>query len=112
MTEQYIISLVCLTLCLDRDKLLSNNKTRSYSDGRFIAMYLVREKIKVDNINYDFRMSEKPPLKKIAYIFKRENHASVIHALKEVQSQLKYNKSFKRKFDMVYNLLDCNLSIA
>jgi chromosomal replication initiation ATPase DnaA len=102
ITTDYIIETVCKVLELDRDKLLNYNKRGEYVDGRFIAMYLIREKLK----STDKHKDEVPfYYKEISDIFNRKQHGTSMYACKTVPHLLRNDKKFKVKYELVIKSL-------
>lgn len=106
MSPYYIIDIVCRCLEINWHKLVSIDKHRKYTDARFIAILIMRDRVKMhDEI-------KKMPYSEIAYIFKRKTHKSALDAEYEAKKLIKTDKEFKKKYDIVINLLDSNVSVG
>ena len=62
---------VCEHYALDRDTLLSGNRTRKIAEPRQVGMYLAREHTRLSH-------------RQIATLFKRADHSTVCHAHQKV----------------------------
>lgn len=111
-TAETIIETVCTALKLDKDK-LNEVKNLAYMDGRHIAIYLIRQKVKVPfPIKKDPEATRTPTYKEIAYIFKRKQHGTIMYCELECKKLIKVDKPFREKYEMVVNLLDGKTNIA
>lgn len=117
ITSDSIIKAVCQVLELDRDKLLkslkaNDTKTGKYSTGKYayasyISAYLIRQKVLVPKSSKNLGTTLKPPTyKQIAEIFNRKAHWTVMNWEIECKNNIRDNKEFKLKYELVLNKLN------
>lgn len=108
ITSDEIINIVCLALKLDRDEVVKQGRNSLInSDGKSIAVTLIRQNVKIPKPTRDDPDRLKAPTyKEIAYIFKKASHKTIIDAELECKKLLKVDKKFKEKYDRVMDLLN------
>lgn len=95
VTIDEIIEQVCSKGEINRDLLLSSNRTNHVAQMRQIAMYLGRHYTELK-------------LQQVATAFGRKDHTTVIHAIEKVSNQLKENTRIKNLVDEIITALGLN----
>ncbi len=88
ITVDYIISLVCEMLKLDRSLLISQKRTREVAQARQIAMYLCKQHTKA-------------PLSSIGAALGGKNHATVLHACKTISNLIETDKIVRGQVETI-----------
>ncbi len=90
VSPQDIIKAVCSYYDIKQSHLKGSSRASKIALTRQIAMYLLRTEL---NLN----------LEEVAYLTKRKDHTTVIHAVNKIQSMLIKDTSFKEEVDMIVN---------
>jgi chromosomal replication initiator protein len=92
-TVKSIRDLVCNTLNISAEHLISNSRKREIVQARQIAMYFAKK-------------YTKDSLTNIGNVIGKRNHATVLHACKTVQDLIETDKSFRRTVEEIENQLN------
>jgi chromosomal replication initiation ATPase DnaA len=94
-----IIEKGCEYLGVKMKNVLSKLRTQNLVEARFILMHLIKY-----NPHFNFSLNE------IAKIFNKNDHTSVIHALKKVRDFYEVEQDFKRKLEGTHYFIYGTLS--
>ncbi len=83
-----IISHICRYYNIDEETLRGKNQSHGVANARQIAMYLIRDMVKI-------------PLTEIGKEFGGKDHTTVLHSLKKVQQQLRTDPAFKETINEI-----------
>ena len=92
-TVKSIRDLVCTTLNISAENLISNSRKREIVQARQIAMYFAKK-------------YTKDSLTNIGNVIGKRNHATVLHACKTVQDLIETDKNFRRTIEEIENQLN------
>ena len=90
ISPQDILKTVCSFYNIKQVHLKGKTRSSKIALTRQIAMYLLRTELDLN-------------LEEVAYITKRKDHTTVIHAVNKIQSMLIKDTSFKEEVDMIVN---------
>ncbi len=90
VSPQDIIKTVCSYYDIKQSHIKGKSRASKIALTRQIAMYLLRTELDLN-------------LEEVAYIIKRKDHTTVIHAVNKIQSMLIKDTSFKEEIDMIMN---------
>ncbi len=114
-----IIDAVCKALDLDKDKLIIDKPIRNfdylqkYTPAKQIAASLIRANVLIEKNSKTYGKTLKQiTYNDIASIFKRKSHAQIIHWEIDCKINIRQDKEFSNKYNMVVDLLDNNVNIA
>ena len=88
-----IRDLVCTTLNVSVENLISNSRKREIVQARQIAMYFAKK-------------YTKDSLTSIGNVIGKRNHATVLHACKTVQDLIETDKTFRHTIEEIENQLN------
>jgi chromosomal replication initiator protein len=83
-----IIQHICKYYNIDEETLRGKNQSHGVANARQIAMYLIRDMVKI-------------PLTEIGREFGGKDHTTVLHSLKKVQQQLRTDPAFKETINEI-----------
>lgn len=89
-----VIQRGCDYLGMKVKNVLSKEKTDSLVEARFILIHLIK-------FNPHFRFS----LKEIAKIFNKNDHTTIVHAIKKIKIYYEIDERFKRKLEGAHYFL-------
>lgn len=95
LTIDKIINTVCLYYRIDREKLLENSRQREIVEKRQIAMYLCR-------------LLTVYPSSTIGVNLGGKNHATVLHAVKNIRNLIKTDKKIEYEVNYLINIINDN----
>lgn len=101
MEPEEVIKRVCEEYKISKESLLTYNKSRNLSEARHIAMYLCTQ-------FQSKTQDEKKTLDRIAKLFNRKEHSTIIHAKKTVSNLIQTNREFKKRF---FNIIEKSFSM-
>lgn len=90
VSPQDIIKTVCSFYNIKQSHLKGKSRASKIALTRQLTMYLLRTELDLN-------------LEEVAYITKRKDHTTVIHAVNKIQSMLMKDSSFKEEVDMIMN---------
>jgi len=90
ISPQDIIKTVCSFYNIKQTHLKGKDRSSKIALTRQITMFLLRTELDLN-------------LEEVAYIIKRKDHTTVIHAVNKIQSMLIKDTSFKEEVDMIVN---------
>lgn len=132
MTPELIINAACYVLQLDKIKLTEGDasiyRTKAekkvvgvkYKDCRLIVIHLMRNRIidnravlsKIDGKRVLIDADKPITYREIAYVFKKKQPQTAMASELRCKDLLTSDKKFKKKYDMVANILDGKTNIA
>ena len=95
LTAEYIIDVVCSHFNVDKDRLLSERRTKEISYPRQICMYLCSEYTSLTQ-------------QVIAEKLKRKNHTTVNHAVKTIKDDLLVDNELQNTINVLKKKLNVN----
>lgn len=90
ISPQDVIKTICSYYNVKQSHLKGSSRASKIALTRQVTMYLLRTEL---NLN----------LEEVAYLTKRKDHTTVIHAVNKIQSMLIKDSSFKEEVDMIVN---------
>ncbi len=88
LSPKDVMKTICTFYDIKQSHLIGRTRTEKLALARQVAMYLLRTQL---NLN----------LEEVAYITKRKDHTTVMHAVNKVQSLMMKDVSFKEEVDMI-----------
>lgn len=92
ITIDHIIDTICEQMNVDKERLLSAERTREVAIARQIAMYLAKQLTKI-------------PLTAIGLALGGRNHATVLHSCKTISNLMETDQSFKLQVEDLEKLV-------
>ena len=93
LTFEMIAETVAEFYNLDTDQLFGKSRKREISDARQLLMYFAKNKTQFSSTNIGLRLSR--------------NHATVLHACKQVEQRLGIERKFREEVDTIEKQLKC-----
>lgn len=78
--EEKLINAICSYYKIQEADLLSKNRSKNISYARQVAMYILRTELNIK-------------LKRVAEVFSKKSHATVIHAIDKLSKEIKTNET-------------------
>ncbi|HPD34423.1 MAG TPA: chromosomal replication initiator protein DnaA [Candidatus Kapabacteria bacterium] len=98
MTLENIRQIVANYFQLTCEEMLSKSRKQELVIARQLSMYFVKKYMNI-------------PLKKIAEAFGTKDHTSVVYAIKKVNQYLQFDKSFRKSFETIENIISREFGI-
>jgi chromosomal replication initiator protein len=91
LSFELIAETVCRFYNLDEELLYGKSRKREISDARQLVMYLTKKSTQMSSTNIGMKLSR--------------DHATVLHACKQIEQRLSIEKKFRNEVEMIQNEL-------
>lgn len=91
LSFELIAETVCRFYNLDEELLYGKSRKREISDARQLVMYLTKKSTQMSSTNIGLKLSR--------------DHATVLHACKQIEQRLSIEKKFRNEVEMIQNEL-------
>lgn len=92
ITTELILNIVAEHFEVSAEDIKSQRRNAEYVTPRQVYMYLCRELIET-------------PLTSIAKTLGKKDHTTIIHGIKKIEEEMKYNEELKNKINIIKNIL-------